>query len=464
MFVTPSQVNEIAEALVSLQHGAGFPIVYAAVFHYLVEVTRLKEGELISIHAAAGGVGQGVLMLANRVGARVFTTISSESKKKILLEYGVREEDIFYSRNLDFTQMILQQTSQRRVDVVLNLLAGEALRMIFECMAPCGRFIEIGSSIALAAISIFPENVTYLVSGGLGGLGRSAARWVASRGAKHSLFLSGSGGPNADAQLLLNELKDAGYYEQILQVDISDSVALNQAIRAHTEAMPLIRCCIKSGMTLSDSTFETMTSIFFEASIRTKERGSWNLYEMLPRDLDFSLFLSSCAGVIGNRGQGNYNHPSEAVLGNQVVPQDEFHALLEYHCNVQNSDVCPRTGVGLCTREQFYADNLPEPAFLGSQGNTADGAKLSIKGSLDKARQEKALQIVVEGIIEKLSNLLAISATEIDSETPSSRYSVYSLVAIEIRKWLSKEVDMEFEVLDIGQSVDCRFKRAGARS
>lgn len=53
----------------------------------------------------------------------------------------------------------------------------------------------------------FQEDATYLLSGGLGGLGRSAARWMASHGAKHFLFLSRSGGSNADAQLLLNELK-----------------------------------------------------------------------------------------------------------------------------------------------------------------------------------------------------------------------------------------------------------------
>jgi acyl carrier protein len=251
-----------------------------------------------------------------------------------------------------------------------------------------------------------------------------------------------------------------------------------------------------------------MTSTAFEASVRAKARGSWNLHEVLPKDLDFFILLSSCAGVIGNRGQGNYNVGNtfqdalahyrrsrglsgtsldlgrvldagviaerkdnlfttslRAALGNQSVSQEEFHALLEYHCNAQNTDVCPQTVVGLCTREQFLADNLPEPAFLsyplfthlwrlggaaGSEGNDGAIPKFSIKGALDKARcPEKTLQIVVEGIIEKLSNLLAISATEVDREMAPSNYGVDSLVAIEIRNWLSKEVDVEVGVLDI---------------
>ncbi|OQE46634.1 hypothetical protein PENCOP_c001G00206 [Penicillium coprophilum] len=590
----------IPEAM-SFQHAAGFPIVYATVFCCLVEIARLKKGESILIHAAAGGVGQAALMLANHIGARVFATVSSESKKKIVLEYGVREEHIFYSRDLAFKEMVMQQTNQRGVDVVLNSLAGEALRATFECLAPCGRFIEIGKrdfvtngrldmapflrSVTFAACDLdtiiqhdpvrgnnllqgamelwqlgvfrptspfttfkysqlemafrqlqsgkqsgkvvltisdddvvqalpslpppyqFPENATYLLSGGLGGLGRSAARWMASRGAKHLLFLSRSGGSNVDAQVLLNELIDAGCDAQVLRVDVGDSVALDQAIRAHTKTMPPIRGCIQGAMTLLDSTFETMTSTLFEASVRTKARGSWNLHEVLPKNLDFFILLSSCSGVVGNRGQGNYNAGNtfqdalahyrrsqglsgislnlghmldigviaertdnlfttslRAALGNQGVSQDEFHALLEYHCNAQNLDVCPQTVVGLCTREQFLADNLPEPTFLSyplfthlwrfggsgrSEGNNSVAAKLSIKGALDKARPEKILQIVIEGIIEKLSNLLAISATEIDSDTAPSNYGVDSLVAIEIRNWLSKEVGVEVGVLDI---------------
>ncbi|KAJ5184528.1 Acyl transferase/acyl hydrolase/lysophospholipase [Penicillium cf. griseofulvum] len=586
----------------SLQHAAGFPIVYATVFYCLVEVARLKKGESILIHAAAGGVGQAALMLANHIGARIFATVSSESKKMILLEYGVLEENIFYSRDLAFKQIIMQQTNHHGVDVVLNSLAGEALRATFECIAPCGRFIEIGKrdfitngrldmapflhSVTFAACDLntiiqhdparaykllqgamelwqlgvfrpttpftifkysqlemafrrlqsgkqtgkvvltiddddivqalpwlpppyqFQKDATYLLSGGLGGLGRSAARWLASRGAKHFLFLSRSGSSNADAQLLLNELNDAGCDAQILQVDVGDSVALDQAIRAHTETMPPIRGCIQGAMTLFDSTFETITSTAFEASVRAKARGSWNLHEVLPKDLDFFILLSSCAGIIGNRGQGNYNVGNtfqdalahyrrsqglsgtsldlgrmldvgviaerkdslftaslRAALGNQSVSQDEFHALLEYHCNAQNTDVCPQTVVGLCTREQFLADNLPEPAFLsyplfthlwrlsgsvGSEGNNGDVPKFSIKGALGKARwPEEALQIVVDGIIEKLSNLLAISATEVDREMAPSNYGVDSLVAIEIRNWLSKGVGVEVGVLDI---------------
>jgi hypothetical protein len=79
---------------------------------------------------------------------------------------------------------------------------------------------------------------------------------------------------------------------------------------------------------------------------------------------------------------------------------------------------------------------------------------LSIKGALDEA-SENRLQIVIEGAIEKLSSLLSISASEVDSKMAASDYGMDSLVDIEVRNWLSKEVDVEVGVLDIvgGQSI-----------
>ena len=62
---------------------------------------------------------------------------------------------------------------------------------------------------------------------------------------------------------------------------------------------------------------------------------------------------------------------------------------------------------------------------------------------------------MIEGAIEKLSSLLSISASEVDSKMAASDYGMDSIVDIEVRNWLSKEVDVEVGVLDIvdGQSI-----------
>ena len=56
----------------------------------------------------------------------------------------------------------------------------------------------------------FDENVTYLIVGGFGGLGRSAARWMVRRGARHLILVSRSGPKTEAAKELLVELRPSG--------------------------------------------------------------------------------------------------------------------------------------------------------------------------------------------------------------------------------------------------------------
>lgn len=128
-----------------LELAASVPVVFCTAYYSLVEVGRLAAGESVLIHAAAGGVGQAAIMVAQEVGAEVFATVSSEQKKRLLIEsYHVPEEHIFFSRDTSFAQSINKATGGQGVDVVLNSLSGEALRMTFECLAPFGRFVELG--------------------------------------------------------------------------------------------------------------------------------------------------------------------------------------------------------------------------------------------------------------------------------------------------------------------------------
>ena len=108
-------------------------------------MARLKPDETILIHAAGGGVGQAAIMLAQASKAKVFATVGSQDKKAFLMQtYGIPEDQIFYSRDTSFVQRVLEATSNKGVDVVLNALAGEQLRATWRCMAPFGRFVEIG--------------------------------------------------------------------------------------------------------------------------------------------------------------------------------------------------------------------------------------------------------------------------------------------------------------------------------
>lgn len=129
----------------SFEEAASIPVVFVTAYFCLYEVARLKAGETILVHAAAGGTGQAVIQLAKHLGAEVYATVSSHEKRKLLVdEYGLAEDHIFSSRDLSFADGIMRMTGGKGVDVIINSLSGEALRASFNCIAMFGRFIEIG--------------------------------------------------------------------------------------------------------------------------------------------------------------------------------------------------------------------------------------------------------------------------------------------------------------------------------
>ncbi|KAI8245503.1 hypothetical protein K4K55_001614 [Colletotrichum sp. SAR 10_96] len=124
---------------------ASLPVIYSTAHHSISNVARLQRGETLLIHGAAGGVGQASIILAQHIGAKTFATVSSEEKKQLLIDtYGIPSEQIFNSRDTRFVQGVMRLTGSKGVDVVLNSLAGEPLRLSWRCIARFGRFVELG--------------------------------------------------------------------------------------------------------------------------------------------------------------------------------------------------------------------------------------------------------------------------------------------------------------------------------
>lgn len=137
-------VAEIPDSL-GFTEAASIPVAFCTAHYALSDIGRLHEGDSILIHAAAGGVGQAAIILAQKVKAEVFATVGSVDKKNLIMEtYGIPEDHIFSSRDTSFQQELMTMTSQKGVDVVLNSTAGDILRQSWRCLAPLGRFVEIG--------------------------------------------------------------------------------------------------------------------------------------------------------------------------------------------------------------------------------------------------------------------------------------------------------------------------------
>lgn len=337
---------------VSFNTAAAIPTVFCTAYYSLYHWARLKKGESILIHSGAGDLGQALIQLAKLSGAEIFTTVGSKEKRDLLVKlYGIPEDHIFSSRTLSFAEAIKKRTHGRGVDVVVNSLAGDGLKSSWECIAPFGRFIEVGkkdiytagispmgglpmhqfsknvmfASVDLVlimeqdkklcgellrnvmglltggkisapyplnifgaseiekafrfmqggthigkiviefgeeqdvlvaqgpAIELFDSNATYVIAGGLGGIGQSIASWMANRGARHLIILSRSTVYSEEVQSLLESVKDSGVQIATPPCDIASHDALQGVLQECSQSMPPIKGCIQAAMVLEVS-------------------------------------------------------------------------------------------------------------------------------------------------------------------------------------------------------------------
>ncbi len=126
----------------SFEEAATLPVVFMTSWHALKTVAHLEAGERVLIHAGAGGVGMAAIQIAHHLGAEVIASAGSPAKRELLRVLGVKH--VIDSRRGDFAESVMEITEGKGVDVVLNALAAEAIPMGLSCLAPFGRFVEIG--------------------------------------------------------------------------------------------------------------------------------------------------------------------------------------------------------------------------------------------------------------------------------------------------------------------------------
>lgn len=97
------------------------------------------------------------------------------------------------------------------------------------------------------------SNATYVIAGGLGGIGRSVARWMISRGARNLLLLSRSGAKSRASQAFVTELENEGACVRAPACDIANYIALETILKQCAAEMPPIRGCIQAAMVLAVS-------------------------------------------------------------------------------------------------------------------------------------------------------------------------------------------------------------------
>ncbi|MFD9090634.1 type I polyketide synthase, partial [Streptomyces prasinus] len=125
----------------SYAEAATVPLTFLTAYHGLVDLGRLRAGEKILVHAAAGGVGMAAVQLARHLGAEVYGTAST-GKWAALRALGLADDHIASSRDTAFTET----WNEVPFDVVLNSLAREFVDGSLRMLTDGGRFLEMGKT------------------------------------------------------------------------------------------------------------------------------------------------------------------------------------------------------------------------------------------------------------------------------------------------------------------------------
>ncbi|ROW12025.1 hypothetical protein VPNG_05286 [Cytospora leucostoma] len=151
-------------------------------------------------------------------------------------------------------------------------------------------------------------NASYLLVGGVGGVGSSVAHWMVSHGARNVILLSRSAGTSSKSRNLVEEL-EAGCRVKAISCDVSNAEDLAAALQSCIrDGLPPVRGIIQGAMVLEDSILEHMSISSWRTAIQPKVAGTWNLHNMFDKadELDFFIMLSSISGVVGMASQSNY--------------------------------------------------------------------------------------------------------------------------------------------------------------
>lgn len=127
---------------VGFEPAAALPVNYLTAFHMLHNVARIRGGERILIHMAAGGVGLATIELARRVPGVVLFGTASASKHALLEKAGL-DHPIDYHR-VDYAEEVRRLNGGSGVDLVLDPLGGKDWLKGYELLAPAGQLIAFG--------------------------------------------------------------------------------------------------------------------------------------------------------------------------------------------------------------------------------------------------------------------------------------------------------------------------------
>lgn len=332
---------------------------------------------------------------------------------------------------------------------------------------------------------------SYLITGGLGGLGLAVAHWLAERGAEH-LVLIGRSAPGPEAERQLAALVARGVEVRVERLDISDEEALAAAL---TRLPRPLRGVVHAAGVLDDGLLTHLTPERFAKVLAPKLLGAWALHRSTRAcPLDFFVTFSSAAALLGSAGQANHvaanafldafarHRQAEGLPGQSInwgawteigaAADPELAASLAQKGigGINSADGLaafafllareePQAGLLSIDWGRFLSrqgDGRCPPFFEALRGATNSAAVVAALGvpPAEVLRQRLAAgedpgAAIVEYVEVRVGLLLGLRREQLDSRCPLRHLGLDSLLAVELRHHLRRDLEVDVSLPDL---------------